>query len=310
MKLSIHETIRGKPAKDSHVNLGYGWMNIEAEWPEVFELITVDGVATSAELTCDNRREANFVSRELLMVDIDEGMTIPELFDNEFYNLYGAGFYVTPSHTHEKPRFRIMFRLEQAETDSARLRKINRGLLHIFAAGDDACKDPTRIFYGTPDCAIKEQREQFLTNDFADILIEITNTLDADMLERMEQASTTEPAPLNDQQRQRVLNLLKQTFVGSYPIWRNIGWGLKAGGFALADFQFVTAGMMNQKSAEDARTVWNNGRTHGTRCTMGTVIHFLREKYGADALKDTSPKTGSAGARAFARQAKKYDNLF
>lgn len=294
MKLSIHETIRGKPAKDARVNLGYGWLNIEAEWPEVFELITVDGVATSAELTSDNRREANFVSRELLMVDIDEGMTIPELLDNQFYNQYGAGFYVTPSHTHERPRFRIMFRLEQPETDSGRLRRINRGLLHIFAAGDDACKDPTRIFYGTPNCEIREQRNVFLTNDFAETLIQVTNALDADMLDRMDQAAAVEHAPLSDPQRQRVLELLKQTFVGNYPIWRNIGWGLKAGGFSLADFQYVTLGMMNQKSAEDARTVWNSGRTTGTRCTMGTVIHFLREKYGADALQIKNKKRGNS----------------
>ena len=88
MKLSIHETIRGKPSKDSNVNLGYGWMNIDCAWADVFALITEDGVATSAELTCENRKEANFVSRELIMVDIDSGMTIEDLFNNDFYNLY------------------------------------------------------------------------------------------------------------------------------------------------------------------------------------------------------------------------------
>ena len=57
MKLSINPNIIGKPPKHSNIDLGYNWMNIDAEWADIFELITVDGLATSAELSNDNRRE-------------------------------------------------------------------------------------------------------------------------------------------------------------------------------------------------------------------------------------------------------------
>lgn len=309
MKLSIHETIRGKPGKDSHVNLGYGWMNIEATWPEVFELITQDGVATSAELSTDNRKEANFVSRQLLMVDVDGGMTIPELLDNVFYNHYGAGFYATPSFTPELHKFRICFLLEQPEYDAGRLRKINRGLLKVFAQADEACKDPTRLFYGTPNCLLSERTNRYLTSDIVEQLVDIVDEHDRLTAETMTQY--TGPAiQLDDAQRQRILELLKQTYLGSYTIWRNVGWGLKAGGFSLTDFQYVTTGMMSQKTPADAAKVWSAGGQVGKPVTMGSVIHLIKERHGADALKDNSPQTGNSAARQFMKQQNSFKYKF
>lgn len=283
MKLSINPHIRGKPGRDTAVDLGYNWETIETEWSDIFELITVDGFATSAALANDNRKEANFVSRQLLMVDIDAGMTIPELFDHAFYTEYGAGFYATPSFTPELHKFRICFVLETAETDSNRLRKINRGLLRVFGAADAACKDPTRLFYGTPNCELCERTDKLLPNWLAQELVAIIEADDAATAAEMIGSGTV--PELNDKQKQKILELLKQTFVGSYPIWRNTGWGLKAGGFSLKDFQYVTGGMMRQKTAQDAATVWADGGTGGG-VTMGSVIHLLKERHGEHCLKN------------------------
>jgi hypothetical protein len=285
IQLSINPKIVGKPPKGSNVNLGYDWMNVEAEWPDVFKLIIEDGYATSAALNSDNRKEANFVSRQLIMVDIDSGMTIPELFTNEFYNAYGAGFYATPSFTAELHKFRICFILEQAETDSSRLRKINRGLLKVFEQADEACKDPCRIFYGNPGCLLAECTDKLLTNDAVAVLIQIVEEQDAEQAAQMTEYANTEYPPLTDARRQKIITLLRGCFAGQYAIWRNIGWGLKAGGFSLQDFQQVTAGMMNAKTPADAANVWRAGNADGA-VTMGSVIHFLKQRCGDDCLKD------------------------
>lgn len=290
MKLSINPKIIGKARQVEvpndrpyyecngvKVNLGWGWQNVDVSWEDAFALITEDGYATSAALVGDHRNDENFESRELLMVDIDSGMTIKELFNNKWYNEYGAGFYVTPSYRDDAPRFRILFRLEQPETDSQKLRKINRGLLALFAQADQACKDPTRIFYGTPNCHIKECRDKLLTNDLVEDLITAIEIADAEQM-----AERTDPADypeLNDERKKRIIDLLHKSFVGEYTTWRNIGWGMKAGGFSLADFQYVTAGMMRKKTAQDAATVWNDGSSQG-EITMGTVIHFIKERHG------------------------------
>lgn len=285
MKLSINPNIVGKPAKGSNVNLGYGWVTIEADWADVFKLITEDGYPTSAALTSENRKEANFESRQLLMVDIDSGMTIPELLENEFYNTYGAGFYATPSFTAELHKFRICFILEQAETDSSRLRKINRGLLKVFEQADEACKDPCRIFYGNPGCVLAECTDKLLTNAAVAVLIELVEEQDREQAQQMTEFANTEYPPLTDARKQKIITLLRGCFVGQYAIWRNIGWGLKAGGFSLQDFQQVTAGMMNAKTPADAANVWRAGNADGA-VTMGSVIHFLKQRCGEDCLRE------------------------
>ena len=294
MKLSVNPLLIGKPTKHQgddyrtyymcnghRINLGYGWQNIEADWPDVFELITTDGYATSAELSSDRRAEETFVSRELIMIDVDAGMRIEDLFENPFYNEHAAGFYTTPSHTDLAHRFRIMFRLATPITDATRLQKLNKMLLRVFTQADAACKDATRIFYGTPGCVVREQRDVVMSDSLVAAMIETYNDLEA---AEMREHSRVEHAPLDDWQRQRILDLLKTSFVGNYPTWRNIGWGLKRGGFTLADFQYATAGMMNQKTSADAAQVWRSGTADGD-VTMGTVIYFLKQRHGDDCLR-------------------------
>lgn len=296
MRISVNPKLRGKPTKQQgpdhrvyymcdgqRINLGYGWQNIEASWADVFELITVDGYATSAELNSDRRAEETFVSRELVMVDVDSGMTIEELVEHAFYDEFGAGFYTTPSHTDDAPRFRIMFRLETPIRNASDLQKLNKMLLKVFTQADAACKDATRIFYGTPNCWMKEQRPNLLTDSMVRAMLQTYNDLQE---QQMREQAPREHTPLNDWQRNRILELLKTTFVGNYPVWRNIGWGLKAGGFSLQDFQYVTAGMMNQKTPADAAAVWRDGRAGGD-ITLGTVVWFLRQHHGDDCLRQT-----------------------
>lgn len=297
MKLSVHNVIRGKPASvedldgnkwmesvGQRVNLGYGWINIEAEWPDVFELITIDGCATSAEISGDNRKNDNFVSRQLFMVDIDSGMTIPELFDNEFYNAYGAGFYTTPSHRDEAPRFRIMFRTETPIVDSDLARLLIMGLMRQYNHADPACKDSTRIFFGTPNCTLCECRN----NQLPDKIVAELVAVELDIREsQMAEREAVEYPEMTDARKQRILELLKQTYVGEWNVWRDVGWGLKAGGFSLKDFQYVTQGMMRQKTSEDARRLWADGKTQENGVTMGTVIHLLKQRHGVDCLKLT-----------------------
>lgn len=290
MKLSIHYTVGKSTAPNALQSMGRNWVNIDVSWAEAFELITNDGYASSAELLADHRIGTDFVSRQLLMVDVDGGMDIMDLLEHPFYTTYGAGFYATHSFKPEHHKFRICFILEQAETDSSRCRKIIRGLLQVFPQGDEACKDPVRLFYGNPGCKLKERTDKLLTTDIVDQLVAIIDAEDAATAEAMTHYAGPVPV-LNDAQKQRILDLLKQTFVGSYLMWRNVGLGLKAGGFTLQDFQYVTTGMMSQKKPGDAVDIWKiNGQT-GKPVTMGSVIHLLRERHGKDCLREATPVT-------------------
>lgn len=278
MKLSIHRTI-GKPKKEdipAYIALGNNWINDDLPWPAVFELITEDGYATSAYLTNDHRAEANFVSRQLLMVDIDEGMTIPELFLDSFYEDYGAGFYATASYTHENPKFRIMFIAENAIIDAQTYKKITRSLMRIYNHADPACKDAARLFFGTPNCIIKEIRNNILPTPMIQLLIELDDATQK-QFKTLACPVPTKPDP----REERIIELLCSSPIEDYNIWRTIGWGLKAGGFTIEDFKIVTAHSKKDRSMAETIKLWSDGKVgYPGAVTLGSVIKYLKNKFG------------------------------
>jgi hypothetical protein len=61
---------------------------------------------------------------------------------------------------------------------------------------------------------------------------------------------------------------------------------MKSGGFMLADFQYVTQFLMSKKTPGAAASVWNDGSIDG-KVTMGSVIHLLKTRLGADCMRET-----------------------
>jgi len=233
MKLSIHPDVKGKPTqtdrgyfvKNKQINLGYGWTNIECDFDDIFELITTDGYATSAELNSDNRKEEYFLSRQIFMVDIDDGMTIQELLNDEFYNAFGAGFYTTARHTDEHHRFRIIFITEEPITDVTNVKKITRGLLTMFKSADISCKDATRLYYGVENCVIKEKINRTLSNEAGTELIRMI-----DEIERETQKVTQTLIHLDTVDEEFVDYILNKIagkvgdLKGDYNVWLTIAW--------------------------------------------------------------------------------------
>jgi len=288
MKLSINPLIKGKIDKllVPQIESLNAWTAIESSPEEIFDLITIDGYATTCELHGGNRKEYNYCTRQLFMVDVDGGMTIEELLADEFYNQYAAGFYATASFTPELHKFRILFITPEPIIAASTSRKIIRGLRKIYPQSDAACVDPARLFYGCINCEIKEWRGTIMPIDIIDCLVEVVDQEDRQREEELARRPVIEYT-ITDERREKILELLQGCFVGEYNQWRNIGWGLKAGGFTLADFQYVTTGMMRQKSDLDAANVWRDGGQVSKPVTMGSVIHFIKQRLGDDALKET-----------------------
>lgn len=286
MKLSINPLIKGKIDKTlvPQIESLNAWTGIDTTAEEIFELITVDGYATTCELHGGNRKEHNYCTRQLFMVDVDGGMTIEELLADDFYNRYSAGFYATSSFTPELHKFRILFITPEPVISAYISRKIIRGLRKVYPKSDAACVDPARLFYGCVNCEIKEWRGTVIPTDVLDVLIEVVDDEDRQREEELAKQPVVEYT-MTDERRAKILELLHGCFIGEYNQWRNIGWGLKSGGFALEDFQYVTTGMMRQKTAKDAANIWHDGRPDGD-ISMGTVIHFLKLRLGQDCLKE------------------------
>lgn len=285
MKLSIHPDIKGKPEKHTrpdnttyytvngkYINQGYGWMNVEVDnWHEAFELITTDGYATSAELSSDHRTEENYVSRQICMVDIDDGMTLQELFNDDFYNEFGAGFYTTARHTDEAHRFRIMFVLEESECDALRMRKIIRGLLTTYEAGDINCKDASRIYYGVSNCQIKEYTNKVLPKYITDALVELIDNIDSQQ-KQYTYTNNYDEKKYDEEFVSELLNRISRkvgSLKGDYDVFKTIAWATcNTIGQNNANMLMSRYWPTKTKKEQQVIKTWNSNKSP----TIGTLI--------------------------------------
>lgn len=108
------------------------------------------------------RREENFISAQHMAFDFDAGDESSSLAslmaDSTFAWLFCSFGYTTPSHTTEAPRSRLVFVLEYPIYDPAEYRLVYQTVARRIALDgghtDPACKDPLRLYYGSPGCEV------------------------------------------------------------------------------------------------------------------------------------------------------------
>lgn len=109
------------------------------------------------------RKEENFVSAQHLAFDFDSGDETAALDYlmrvGTFAWMFASFAYTTPSHTPEAPRGRVVFVLEYPIYDPAEFRAAYQAvawkILQDGSVTDPACKDPLRLYYGSPGCTGK-----------------------------------------------------------------------------------------------------------------------------------------------------------
>lgn len=98
----------------------------------------------------------DFIEQQLFMVDIDNANEqYPILNVDDAINICKnnniplAFYYYSFSHTEEKPKYRLVFILDEIVTNKETRDKINKNLVSLFPQADKSCINADRIFYGT-----------------------------------------------------------------------------------------------------------------------------------------------------------------
>jgi hypothetical protein len=278
MKLSINTEIISKIDKDllREIESRPRWQSVDVTPQEAFELIAGAGIASTCELKNNVRREANYASRQLFMIDVDDGMTIQELLADEFYNAYGSGFYATSSFTPEHHKFRIMF-VTESIIDSARLaRLVIQGLRLVYPASDAACVDPARLFYGNANCVLKEFTGRVLPDDVVAGLV-------SEVMEQQEQREQrTIERPLDDfkeKSAEDIIALLRELRRWypdlQYAPRRDVTWAV-AGNLGPSETVSIMRSLWpdGNKTAPYEQFIKDHKRV---AITLGTIYHMIRQ---------------------------------
>ena len=143
---SIHPVIRNKPPTWEPA-FADDWTNRKGSLDTLKGFVSQGSAFVPANMTSSHRSSAAFGYADLVVVDIDNGLTI-EQFQAHPLASSAAWVYTTASHCPpDKIRFRIVFRLPW-RVDDPLLYKAVATLLSRSLGGDRSCTDPCRLFYG------------------------------------------------------------------------------------------------------------------------------------------------------------------
>jgi hypothetical protein len=268
----------GKPflinADQQRVNLSEGWKPHQATVSEVFDILTVYGHPVAPVLKDNYRTSNNFISHSLLLIDIDETLTLNEIVAKPFYQSYAAGYYATPSYTPSKPRFRIIFVLEEDITDA-------KQMVHLYSAVmqqmgetvvDTTCKDASRLFYGTKDCQVKYlDSSKYLS---AGVVEQLIPDYKKTVVEYVPTVKAYDYAPPSDIEKTVIVELLRTIDINDYDKWLSIGYAFKSQGFSCQDWIYAT----NEQNITESEYKWPGLKP--TNNSMGSVINIIKSHHG------------------------------
>jgi len=144
---SINPAIHNKPATWDP-RFASGWLSCEGALFDLRQHVEAGTAFIAAAMSSDHRTSAAFLHADLVVIDIDSGLTLEGFASHDLAPL-AAYLYTTCSHDPAagKHRFRVLFRLPRRIEDPD-LYKAIVTILTRALGGDKSCTDPCRLFYG------------------------------------------------------------------------------------------------------------------------------------------------------------------
>lgn len=223
---------------------------------------------------CDGRRKAeNWTSSQHLATDHDGvGAAFGDLLQDEFILANAAFVYTTPSHTEAEPRARVVYILAEPITDLERYSLAQLAIHWKFEGyADRACKDPARLFYGSPGCQVRYIGNVLTVAALDGLIAEFQAAHEAERRARAERARSYNAPPEMAEVNEALKHI--DPWRLSYDEWINVLMGIHDafgdGGLDLAD------GWADGYPGEVARK-WR-GFTAGAGVTIATVYHYAQQ---------------------------------
>ncbi len=173
LKFSLNIDFSNKQPKLHLSEYQNKFINVDGTLLELAEAIN-DGEAFSYQFHNEERKTANFLCSDFLVVDIDEGWMISDVLNHPLVSKHCSLLYTTPRHTSENHRFRLVFVLPKTIFDSRELKAATKSLVRRLG-GDMSATDAARMFYGSinsyQEISNKELSEELLAELIADGLV-------------------------------------------------------------------------------------------------------------------------------------------
>jgi hypothetical protein len=164
------------------------------------------------------RKEENFSAAHHIAFDFDkDGADLDFLMRPDSFGWTFASFaYSTPSSTKDHPKSRVVFVLAEPITDPIYFRKLYQAIAAEFeregSRTDPACRDPLRLYYGSPNCRVVTNWS-ILTPDTVRFLIDRYLDENPEPKRPEPDQTTINHAPPDDYVERRIEGLLDKIII-------------------------------------------------------------------------------------------------
>jgi hypothetical protein len=146
INVSVRHDIVNKATEAQKLLLGSGWKDVEITVDDLIEHIK-KGFAYTHKFIDGHRTRENFLNADVLIADIDDGLTLEQAVDDPFIKQYATFIHTTPNHKPERHRFRIIFALDKRMFSADAYEAMYRTLMDIIPT-DPAVKSCAQPFFG------------------------------------------------------------------------------------------------------------------------------------------------------------------
>lgn len=104
INVSVRHDIVNKATDAQKLLLGSGWKDVEITVDDLIEHIK-KGFAYTHKFIDGHRTRENFLNADVLIADIDDGLTLDQAVDDPFIKQYATFIHTTPNHKPEPERW-------------------------------------------------------------------------------------------------------------------------------------------------------------------------------------------------------------
>ena len=238
------------------------------------------------------RKKENFKQTGYIAADFDSGFSLTEALQDEFILNTASFIYTTPNHRvgNNGDRFRIVWELETPISDVTTVTNLIKGLLSKYPTADQSCKDPCRIFFGSPDCEIHGIGKT-LSEEEVNRLITLAGSGEK-VIENSKEEYTISSLIQVDDIKEMLANL--DPILG-YSVWRDIVWSVKSWGTQNQIPDSVAKALIEEWSPDyktkglEIDKLFREYK-HG-EISMGTLIWYAKNKGYDVPTKFIKPRT-------------------
>ena len=128
IKIGVRDDIVDRADPSLLSKTGNGWSNVEYTIDQLISHIR-RGHPVTHQFIDGKKKKDCFLRTDLLIADIDKGMTIDEALDNDLIKNFASFIYTTPRHSPDAHRFRVIFVLDRTIFSSDAYEAMYRSLL-------------------------------------------------------------------------------------------------------------------------------------------------------------------------------------